>query len=165
MKPLDTGCHRCLHCVKSFLCYCRSEVTQGSFPHQFPRMTLPFPMGQFNQGGTVSTQKQPQSFSLLSIIQKTTLGSTCDKCSLSLLEVPGFALQLCGLTSLQVHCCPSFHALPMALVELFISILPVPVASVEQNSQPSHKLSSVLVALLYPQHNAEFFSSSHIWLL
>uniref|UniRef100_A0A8C3VG30 Uncharacterized protein n=1 Tax=Catharus ustulatus TaxID=91951 RepID=A0A8C3VG30_CATUS len=79
-------------------------------------------------------------------------GSVCDKYSLSVLGVPGLPLQLGGLSSLQVHCCPSFHALPMAIVELFISILPVPAAIAEQNSQHSHKLSSMLVALLHGEH-------------
>lgn len=48
-------------------------MTQGSFLHQFSGMTLPFPMGQFNLEGTVSTQQQPQTLSLLPIIQKATV--------------------------------------------------------------------------------------------
>lgn len=57
-----------------FLCCPRSEVTQGSFPQQFPGMTLLFPMGQFNPEGTASTQEQPQTPSLIPIIQKATSG-------------------------------------------------------------------------------------------
>lgn len=122
-----------------------------------------FPWDSLIKGAQPAPRSSP-NLSLYFLLSRRPLwGSVCDKYSLSMLGVPGFPLQLGGLSSL--HCCPPFHALPMAIVELFISILPVPAAIAEQNSQHSHKLSSMLVALLYPQRSAEAFSSPYISLL
>lgn len=49
-------------------------MTPGSFPHQLPGITLPFPMGEFNLEGTASTQEGVQAPSLLPIIKNATSG-------------------------------------------------------------------------------------------
>lgn len=88
-------------------------------------------------------------------------GSLCGKCILRSAGSPGFPSQLRELSSLLVPCCPSFHALPIE--EFFISIPPVPAAVTEQNSQPSHKPSSIAVALQYSQSSAgDFFFPLHL---
>lgn len=124
-----------------------------------------FPWDSLIKGAQPAPRSSPNASLYFLLSRRPPWASICDKCSLSVLGVPGFPLQLCELTSLQVQCCPSFHALPVGIVELLISILPVTVAITGQNSQPSHKLSSVLVALLYPRRSAEVLSSSYIWLL
>lgn len=82
VKPLDTGCHGHLHCVKSFLWYPRSEVTQGSFCTNYLEWPCFFLHDSLIRRAQPAPRSSPTPRLYFLLSKSPPSGSLCGKCIL-----------------------------------------------------------------------------------